>query len=233
MSPDTKLCIALDGDVTDVRRLASSVCDEADILKIGLTAFVSGGADLVTEIAASAPVFLDLKLHDIPAQVEGAADAAAKLGVKYLTVHAAGGPEMIKAAVAAAGESVDILAVTMLTSLDDPGAEQIGFRGSVGEAVVRLADIAVAAGAAGVVCSPREVTELRSRLGPLTGGGPLLVVPGIRAAGGVADDQRRTMSGREAARAGADVIVVGRPITAAADPVAAARGLRDEISQTS
>ena len=222
---ENPLCVALDATDPDVNRaVASAVAPHAGVLKVGLTAFVAGGATLVADIAALRPVFLDLKLHDIPAQVAGAVRSAAATGASLLTIHASGGPEMIVRAVEAAGGRVTILAVTILTSLDDDDLDRIGMAGPPEKAVLRLAETALEAGAPGLVCSPHEVAHLRRRFGPRSQGGPLLVVPGIRPQG-TGDDQKRTLGSSEALEAGADLIVVGRPITEAPDPAAAARAL--------
>jgi orotidine-5'-phosphate decarboxylase len=191
------------------------------MFKIGLTTYISFGSYLTSSLSARRPVFLDLKLHDIPAQVEGAVAAVAATGASLVTIHAAGGADMVRAATDAAGE-VTVLAVTILTSLDDGALTAIGIDGSTGDAVLRLAELAVANGVGGLVCSPLEVAALRARFGSLADGGPLLVVPGIRPHGSDAGDQRRTMGPREALDAGADVLVIGRPITAAPDPGVAA-----------
>lgn len=225
------ICVALDfDDPARVRAIASATSAHVGIFKIGLTAYAAGGPALVHELAAQHPVFLDLKFHDIPAQVQGAVRAAAATGAMYTTVHASGGPAMIAAAVDAAGHSLTVLAVTVLTSLDDGALDAIGIRGPSRDAVVRLAGLALAAGAEGLVCSPMEVATLRSEFGARRDGGPFLVVPGIRAPGEAAGDQRRTMAAAEALAAGADVIVVGRPITAAPDPADAARRLWEGVS---
>ena len=224
------ICVALDFDDPErVRAVAAATSDYVGVFKIGLTAYVAGGPAIVRDLAGRHPVFLDLKFHDIPAQVSGAVRAASASGALYTTVHAAGGPAMIAAAVEAAGHSLTVLAVTVLTSLDDHALDSIGMAGPSGDAVLRLAGLALAAGADGLVCSPREVTAVRHEFGARRDGGPLLVVPGIRAAGEAQGDQRRTLSAPEALAAGADLIVVGRPITAASDPAAAARALREEI----
>ena len=219
------LCVALDAaDPVANRDIAAAVAPHAGVLKIGLTAFVAGGASLVAEIATLRPVFLDLKLHDIPAQVAGAVRSAAATGASLVTIHASGGPEMVGRATEAAEGRVTILAVTILTSLDDDDLDRIGMAGPPEKAVLRLAEMALEAGAPGLVCSPHEVAHLRRRFGPRSEGGPLLVVPGIRPQG-AGDDQKRTLGPSEALEAGADLIVVGRPITEAADPAAAARAL--------
>jgi orotidine-5'-phosphate decarboxylase len=200
------------------------------MFKIGLMAYAANGPGIVRSLARMRPVFLDLKLHDIPAQVEGAVDAVRGLGARYLTVHAGGGPEMLTRAVAAAGTEVTVLAVTVLTSLDDRVLELTGVDASATSQVLRLADLALNSGAPGLVCSPLEVAALRERFGPADEGGPVLVVAGIRPQGADNADQRRTMTPKQALDAGADVIVVGRPITGARDPAAAARRIREEIT---
>ena len=227
---DSALCVALDStDEAELERLAELTEDSAGVFKVGLTAFCALGPRAVHGPLARRPVFLDLKLHDIPVQVSGAAAAAAALGVSYLTVHASGGPQMVAAAVDAAPE-VAVLGVTVLTSLDAALLGRLGVAGSPREQVLRLAGSALEGGAAGLVCSPLEAAALRARFGPSTGGGPLLVTPGIRGMGDGPSDQRRTLSAAEARAAGADLVVVGRPISAAPDPGAAARALRAELS---
>ena len=224
------ICVALDfDDPARVREMAAAMSDHVGIFKIGLTAYANGGPELVRDLATRHPVFLDLKFHDIPAQVGGAVRGVAATGALYTTVHAAGGSAMVAAAVDAAGHAVTVLAVTVLTSLDDATLDAIGMKGPSSDAVLRLAGLALAAGADGLVCSPMEVTALRTEFGARRDGGPLLVVPGIRSAGEAHGDQRRTQSATEALAAGADVIVVGRPITAAPDPAGAARRLLEQI----
>jgi orotidine-5'-phosphate decarboxylase len=167
--------------------------------------------------ARGVDVFLDLKLHDIPATVGGAARAVAKLRPDLLTVHAAAGPAAIKAAVQALPDT-KIVAVTVLTSLDDADLDEIGLAGPVADAACRLAALAVRAGARGLVCSPREVAAVRAEVGPdIT-----LVTPGVRPAGQASDDQARVATPQQALRDGADLLVIGRPITTAADPGSAA-----------
>jgi orotidine-5'-phosphate decarboxylase len=218
------LCVALDSaDYTSIERLAFATQPNVGMFKVGLMAYAANGPGLVRSLVRMRPVFLDLKLHDIPAQVEGAVHAVRGLGAKYLTVHAGGGPEMIQRAVAAAGDDLTVLAVTVLTSLDDHVLGMTGVDGSATSHVLRLAELAINAGAPGLVCSPLEVAALN-------GGGPVLVVPGIRPRGADSADQRRTMTPKQAIDAGADVIVVGRPITGADDPASAARKIREEIT---
>jgi len=225
------VCVALDSrDPDAVARIASSTEQHVGMFKVGLTTFVSFGSSLVSSLAGRRPVFLDLKLHDIPAQVEGAVAAAAATGASLITVHASGGSDMVRAAVTAAGDDVNVLAVTLLTSLDDSSLDELGLAGPAEKAVLRLAEVGLGAGAPGLVCSPLEVGAIRDRFGPRSEGGPLLVVPGIRPGGSAAGDQRRTLMPREAVERGADVIVVGRPITDARDPGAAAAALAAELT---
>jgi orotidine-5'-phosphate decarboxylase len=224
------LCIALDSpDYGKVERLAFKTEPYAGLFKVGLMAFAANGPGLVRTLTRMRPVFLDLKLHDIPVQVAGAIQAVVELGPSWVTVHAAGGPEMIREAVGAAQPSVAVLAVTVLTSLDDHLLDMTGINGDTESHVLRMAELALDSGVAGLVCSPLEVSSLRSRFGNSQDGGPLLFVPGIRPQGSDSNDQRRTMTPREAIEAGADVIVVGRPITAAEDPAEAARLIKREV----
>lgn len=229
-----RIAVALDASERErILQLAHLVGPEAGLLKIGLEAFCSHGPALVTEVAALAPVFLDLKLHDIPNTVGGAAAAAARTGASILNVHAAGGREMMhvagerarEAAVAAGLPPPKVIAVTILTSLDAAALADIGIEGSPRTAALRLAVLAKESGLDGVVCSPEEIVAIRAACGP----GFLLVVPGIRPAGSAAADQKRIATPGSAARAGADFLVIGRPITGASDPVAAAREIAREI----
>ncbi len=202
------------------------------LLKLGLELFGAAGPEAARRIAAHAPVFLDLKLHDIPNTVAGAVRALAPLGPAMLTLHAAGGPAMIAAARQAAeaaapeGRRPALLAVTVLTSLDAATLAATGVAGGPVQQVLRLGRLAMEAGADGLVCSPQEASWLRDALGAA----PLLVVPGVRPAGSAAGDQARIATPAEAVAAGADWIVVGRPITGAADPAAAAAAIAAEIA---
>jgi orotidine-5'-phosphate decarboxylase len=224
--------VALDSpDYSVVERLAFATEPHVGMFKVGVMAFAANGPGIVRNLVRMRPVFLDLKLHDIPIQVEGAVRAAAALGTSYVTVHAAGGPEMITAAVAGAAGNATVLAVTVLTSLDDHVLDMTGIPDSTTSQVLRLAELALKAGVSGLVCSPLEVSALRGRLGSSDDGGPTLVVAGIRPAGSDSGDQRRTMTPQQAVEAGADVIVVGRPITAAPDPAAAARSIHAEVTR--
>jgi orotidine-5'-phosphate decarboxylase len=228
----TGLCVALDApDLPTAERWAEAVAPAAGLLKVGLELFSAAGGTAVQRIARHRPVFLDVKLHDIPNTVAGAIRALAPLGPAWITVHAAGGPAMVAAARAAAEQAGGaarprILAVTVLTSLDAAILAETGVSGGPVQQVLRLGRLAVAAGADGLVCSPEEVSALRDALGPL----PALVVPGVRPvgqdwAGSAADDQARTATPEAMKAAGADWIVVGRPITRAADPAGAARAI--------
>ena len=202
-------------------------------VKIGLEVFCRDGAAAVTTARRSAAqsgvddidVFLDLKLHDIPATVRGAALAVAPLAPSYLTVHAAGGAEMIAAAVEALPRT-RITAVTVLTSLDAEALEAIGMGGPPSTAAVRLARLAVDAGARAIVCSPQEVAAIRAAVGA----GIVLITPGVRPAGASMDDQKRVATPAQAIADGADLLVIGRPITGAQDIRAAARSIADELA---
>lgn len=229
-----KIAVAL--DATDRQRildLARLLAPEAGVLKVGLEAFCAHGPALVTELVALAPVFLDLKLHDIPNTVGGAAAAAARTGASILNVHAGGGREMMRvagerareAALAAGLPAPRVIAVTVLTSLDAAALAEVGLAGTPHEAALRLAVLAKESGLDGVVCSPGELVAIRAACGPEF----LLVVPGIRPTGSAAADQKRIATPSSAARAGADLLVVGRPITGAADPVFATRQIAREI----
>ena len=230
----TRIAVALDAAERErILALARLVAPEAGVLKVGLEAFCAHGPELVRELAVIAPVFLDLKLHDIPNTVGGAAAAAARTGASILNVHAGGGVEMMRAAgdrarEAAAAASLTapkVIAVTILTSLDAAALAGVGLSGTPREAALRLALLARSSGLDGVVCSPEEVAAIRSACGPDF----LLVVPGIRPAGSAAADQKRIATPAAAARAGADLLVIGRPITGAPDPAAAARAIAREI----
>jgi orotidine-5'-phosphate decarboxylase len=227
MQARERICAALDFPSWErAEPFARSIAPHVGMLKVGLELYVAEGPGVVRAAAAlGLPVFLDLKLHDIPNTVEGAARSAAATGALLLTVHASGGPEMVRAAVRGAGGKVRVLAVTVLTSLDGATLQEIGLAGPPESAVVRLARLAVEAGAGGLVCSPHEVAAVRAAVGAR----PLLVVPGVRPAGAAAGDQSRIATPAEAMRAGADVIVVGRPLRDASDPVAAARDIAAEL----
>ncbi len=220
------LIAALDtADAGRFAELVSVLAPHVGALKVGLEAFTALGSGAVEYAAASAPVFLDLKLHDIPATVAGAARACAGLGVAMLTVHASGGAAMVASAVEAAPE-VAVLAVTVLTSLDDAALAQVGQPAGAVQ-VPHLARLALQAGAAGVVCAAGDLEAVRAAIGPT----PLAVVPGIRPEGADPDDQARVATPRAALRAGASRLVVGRSITRADDPAAAARAILAELQE--
>ena len=214
---------ALDtGDPARAEALAGALAPHCGVLKVGLELFCAAGPAVVAAMRRHAPVFLDLKLHDIPNTVASALSSLLALRPAMVTLHAGGGPAMLAAARAAAeragAERPLLLAVTVLTSMDDAALAATGVAGTAAEQVLRLARMALGAGADGLVCSPREVALLRAELGP----GPALVVPGVRPPGSAAGDQARTATPAEAVAAGADWIVLGRPITGAPDPAAAA-----------
>ena len=215
------IAVALDApDAATALAWAAAVAPHVQVLKVGLELFLAEGRDVVTQVGAVAPVFLDLKLHDIPHTVAGAARAVADLRPRFLTVHAAGGADMVRAAVEAAPD-VTITGVTVLTSLSGADLDRVGLLGPPLDAVRRLAVLAVGAGAGALVCSPREVRAVRAEVGP----GTVLITPGVRPAGGDAGDQARVATPEQALADGADLLVIGRPITAAADPGAAAARL--------
>jgi len=223
------LVVALDtADIDQARAWAGALAPHCGMLKLGLEFVLAQGPAGVRAITGR-PVFLDLKLHDIPNTVAGAVRAVLPLRPRMLTVHAGGGPAMIEAArqaVDAVGDDAPLLlAVTVLTSLDSSALHATGVAGGPRQQVLRLARLALDAGADGIVCSAHEASMLRDALGA----GPVLVVPGIRPLGAAAGDQARTMAPREAVDAGADWIVVGRPITGSADPAAAAAAIMEEI----
>ena len=197
------------------------------VLKVGLEAFTRWGLRAIEVARRDARrLFLDLKLHDIPNTVQGAVAAARGHGADYLTIHSGGGPAMIEAAVDAAGESLDILAVTLLTHLDRETLMSLDLPGDGSQRVRRWAMLANRAGCSGVVCSPLEVNDLRYENPPPF----LLVTPGIRMRSADSHDQRRVSTPTDALRAGADLLVVGRPVTRAADPERALEALAREMS---
>jgi orotidine-5'-phosphate decarboxylase len=229
MAPTDRLIVALDTvDLTRARTWAAAVAPHAGLLKLGLEFYLANGAAGFRTIG-DAPIFLDLKLHDIPNTVAGAVRAVLPLHPRMLTIHAAGAPPMIQAARQAAETAGPdrplILAVTVLTSMNQSDLAATGIAATPADQVLRLGHLAVAAGADGLVCSPQEVAMLRQALGPDV----KLVVPGIRPPGSDAGDQARTMTPQQAVQAGADWIVVGRPITTAADPAVAAAAIAASI----
>ncbi len=221
-----RIAVALD---TDDRDTYSDWCrlfgPRVGVLKVGPRVVLRWGRDAVREAAATgADVFLDMKFHDIPSTVAGAVGAAKELGVTYLTVHAGGGRRMLEAAAEEAGDGVRVLGITVLTHLGADDLRDLDLPGAAGDRVLSWARSAQAAGCAGVVCSPLELATLRARLGREL----LLVSPGIRFdSAAVADDQRRVATPSAALRAGADLLVIGRPLTQAPDPEAALAALAE------
>ncbi len=214
--------------------LAKPLIDSVDGFKLGLEYFVAEGPAGIRAIQSlGKPIFLDLKLHDIPNTVAGAVRSAVALNPAYLTLHAGGGIAMMRAAAEAAADEAlrrgvarpKLLAVTVLTSLDASDLAAQAIAATPEAQVVRLANLAKDAGIDGAVCSPKEIVALRRAVGLALA----LIVPGIRPAWAASGDQKRVMTPAEAARAGADVLVIGRPITGAADPAEAARRIREEI----
>jgi orotidine-5'-phosphate decarboxylase len=226
MKPDdalTPIAVALDtADWRTFERWCALFGPRVGTLKVGLEAFVRFGPRAVETARRHARrLFLDLKLHDIPNTVAGAVASARELGADLLTVHAGGGEAMIAAASEAAAGALGILAVTVLTHLDAPALAQLDLPGSAADRAARWARLARDAGAAGVVCSPLELARLRPELAPPF----LLVTPGIRPAGAAAGDQKRVATPAAALSAGADLLVIGRPLTQAEDPEAALAAL--------
>lgn len=225
--PRDRLIVALDVDTPEAARmLVRAIGPHVTFYKIGLQLAYGGGLPLVAELAASGKkVFLDLKLHDIANTVERAAAQAARLGAHLLTVHAY--PQTMRAALAGtAGTALRILGVTVLTSYDDADLAAAGYAAGVDATVARRAAQAAACGMHGLILSAAELAATRAGAGRDL----FLVTPGIRPAGGVLGDQKRVMTPAAAIRAGADALVVGRPITAAADPAAAAAAIVAEIA---
>jgi orotidine-5'-phosphate decarboxylase len=221
-----RLIPALDtADLARAESLASALAPTSGVLKVGLELFGAHGPAAVRAIGAHMPVFLDLKLHDIPNTVAGAVRSLLPLRPAMLTLHGGGGAAMIAAAREAAeragADRPILLAVTVLTSMDEAALSSTGVAGGALQQVLRLARLALDAGADGLVCSPREVAAIRDALGDR----PLLVVPGVRPAGAALGDQARTATPAEAVASGADWLVVGRPITGASDPAAAAAAI--------
>jgi orotidine-5'-phosphate decarboxylase len=228
---DKPIIVALDyAEAAAALAAAARLDPQLCRVKVGKELFTAAGPDVVRQLVARGfDVFLDLKYHDIPNTVAGACRAAAKLGVWMLNVHASGGEAMMRAAreaVAGSARAPLVVGVTVLTSLSDDKLLQIGFRANANDTVLALAKLAQASGLDGVVCSAREAPALRAALGP----GFALVTPGIRLPGGDPGDQSRTVTPVEAAKLGADYLVIGRPITASADPVATLLQIRESIA---
>jgi len=224
MSGAAPVAVALDApDLVTARAWAAAVASSVSTLKVGLELYLRDGADAVREVRAAAPgcaLFLDLKLHDIPNTVAGAARSVADLEPDFLTVHASGGAAMVRAAVDAL-PSTRVAAVTVLTSMSAGDLDAVGLRGPSLDAVRRLAALAVGAGARALVCSPQEVAAVRAEVGTDI----VLITPGVRPAGAAVGDQSRVATPEQALADGADLLVIGRPITGAPDVGAAAAGI--------
>jgi orotidine-5'-phosphate decarboxylase len=227
--PRERLIVALDvSSAAAAQKIVTAVGDSALTFKVGMQLYTAEGPQVVRELVNSGRrVFLDLKYHDIPNTVGAAVAEAAKLGVSMLTVHAAGSTKMLRAAVEGAKghPGLMVLAVTVLTSLDADDLEKTGVPGTVEESVTRLARLAVDNGCQGIVTSAREAAAVRARLG----GAFAIVTPGVRPAGSQVADQVRVVTPAEAIAAGATHIVVGRPITGAADPASEARAILSQM----
>lgn len=230
-----RIALAVDLPLQEGLHAWEQVAPHVGVAKVGLSLFVEHGPRAVDSfLSRGARVFLDLKLHDIPNTVELAATRAGALGVSYLTVHASGGAPMVKAAVQGAAEGAIraghkppiILAVTVLTSMDDAHLAETGVGRTAHAQAELLAQLAAKGGATGLVCSAREVASVRALVGPNL----VLCTPGIRPAGAAANDQSRTETPAAALAAGSDLLVIGRPITAAPDMAAAARAIVESIS---
>ena len=228
--PRQRLIVALDVSTAPAaQEIVSAVGDSALTFKVGMQLYTAVGPQIVRDLVSSGRrVFLDLKYHDIPNTVGAAVAEAAKLGVSMLTVHASGSAKMLRAAADAAKPypELTLLAVTVLTSIDAADLPQIGVRDSMPDSVLRLAQLALSNGCQGIVASAHEAPSLRAQLGDAFA----LVTPGIRPAGSTKGDQARIVTPAQAIAAGATHIVVGRPITAAPDPCAAARDILAELS---
>jgi orotidine-5'-phosphate decarboxylase len=228
LSSRDRLVFALDvPDGREALQWVQLLRDEIATFKVGLELFSAEGPPLVREVAQrGGAVFLDLKLHDIPATVSRAVQrCVAHGGVRWITVHTGGGREMLRGAVEASRGQAGILAVTVLTSLNEAAAVEAGLSPPLGRLVVRRAALAVECDCAGMVASPHEATAIRKVVGP----GPLIVTPGIRPTGVERGDQMRTATPEAAIAAGSDILVVGRPIRDARDPLEAARAMRRSI----
>jgi orotidine-5'-phosphate decarboxylase len=228
--PQDRLIVALDyPSAAEALRLVDQLAGQVLWYKVGLELYLAEGPSIVETLRNRGfNIFLDLKLHDIPNTVRGAVRSVSRIGASLLTVHSAGGPKMIEAAVEASVESPDglkILGVTVLTSMDAAQLSASGINAPVPQQVELLAAMARAAGAPGLICSPLECAQLRRILGPE----PLLVVPGIRPMGAAAQDQSRIATPADALRDGASYLVVGRPISQATDPAQAAAAILEEI----
>jgi orotidine-5'-phosphate decarboxylase len=230
IDPRQRLIVALDvSTAAAAQKIVAAVGDSAFTYKVGMQLYTAEGPQVVRDLVSSGRrVFLDLKYHDIPSTVAAAVKEAANLGVSMLTVHASGGGKMLRAATqaAAVNPALMVLAVTVLTSMDHSDLDKVGVQGNVVDQVLRLAGLALADGCQGVVASAQEASALRNRLGNEFA----IVTPGVRPAGVAHGDQARVVTPEEAIAAGATYIVVGRPITGAADPNAEARAILEQMN---
>jgi orotidine-5'-phosphate decarboxylase len=224
-----RLIVALDvPSASEAQKLVARIGDAAGIYKVGLQLFIAEGPSIVRDLVSSGRrVFLDLKLHDIPTTVALAVKSAAELRVDMLTIHASGGAAMLRAATEAAAGRINLLAVTVLTSLNDEDMQEIGISGRASDQVLRMAALAQSAGCQGIITSPRESLMVRKALGE----GFAIVTPGIRPAGAETNDQQRIATPAQAISNGASHIVIGRPITHASDPATAAQAIIAEMEQ--
>jgi len=223
------IAVALDApNLSVAKEWAKQVSPFVSTLKIGLETYLRDGKDSIQSIReiSDCDVFLDLKLHDIPATVAGACKSVLELNPKYLTVHASGGKDMIKAAAEAMPQTF-IVAVTILTSIDEKTLQEIGFKNPAHKSALDLALLAISAGARAIVCSPQEVSEIRRNVPKEI----VLITPGVRPLGSNANDQQRIATPEEALTNGADLLVIGRPITSADDVGKAAKLISEEVNQ--
>jgi orotidine-5'-phosphate decarboxylase len=222
------IAVALDApDLETAKTWAKEVSPYVSTLKIGLETYLRDGKKSIEQIKeiSNCDLFLDLKLHDIPATVAGACRSVADLNPKYLTVHASGGSEMINEAAKTLPNTL-IVAVTILTSIDEKNLQEIGFKNSSKESAVNLAKLAVAAGARAIVCSPQEVAEIRKNVDSSI----VLITPGIRPQGSSSNDQQRIATPQDALLNGANLLVIGRPITGSDNVGAAAKRISEEVN---
>jgi orotidine-5'-phosphate decarboxylase len=233
LSPASRIFVSIDTPETAFARgLAESLADTVGGIKLGLEFFVGQGPAGIRSVVSGIglPLFIDLKLHDIPNTVAAAVRAMLPLQPTFLTIHTSGGPAMMRAAAEAALmtdlQRPRLLGVTVLTSLDDDDLVSVGQSVPVLDQARRLAALAQSSGLDGIICSPAEVAALRADCGPDF----VLMVPGIRPAGSAVGDQKRVMTPRDAVEQGADYLVIGRPITQASDPASAARSIVEELT---
>ena len=223
-----RIIVALDVPTKqEALELIEKLRDQISFFKIGLQLYAAEGPEIVRAVSSTGcKVFLDLKLHDIPNTVARAVESAGRLGTQMLTVHLSGGSEMVRAATAARANNMLLLGVTVLTSSTEQTLREIGVASGMDDQVLRLAKLGVEAGIDGVVASPHEIKPLRREFDNKI----KIVVPGIRPSGAEANDQKRTMSPRDALDAGADYLVIGRPITAHRNPREATKRILEDIA---